>query len=82
LWQVRDAPGEFPRGLVRDWKGTISAEHGIGLIKQRFLAYSRSAAEIELMRSLKRALDPRNILNPGKSFQKVRGTKYEVRSTE
>ncbi len=61
-------------GLVREWKGTISAEHGIGLIKQRFLGYSRSTAEIALMRSLKRALDPKNILNPGKSFDDIRRT--------
>ena len=46
--------------------GSISAEHGIGTDKTRWLPHSRSAAEIGLMRSLKSALDPTNILNPGR----------------
>jgi FAD/FMN-containing dehydrogenase len=54
-------------GLVRDWKGTVSAEHGIGVLKQPYLSYCRSEAEIDTMRRLKRALDPRGILNPGKA---------------
>ena len=52
--------------LVRTHQGSISAEHGIGLLKKDWLGYTRSALEIELMRSLKRALDPLGILNPGK----------------
>lgn len=46
--------------------GAISAEHGIGLEKRAYLPVTRSDAEIELMKTLKRALDPNNILNPGK----------------
>ena len=46
--------------------GVISAEHGIGLLKRAHLRHSRSAEEIALMRTLKQALDPKNILNPGK----------------
>ena len=46
--------------------GSISAEHGIGLQKRDFLAWSKSPAEVALMRTLKKALDPKNILNPGK----------------
>jgi FAD/FMN-containing dehydrogenase len=46
--------------------GSVSAEHGIGLQKLAYLAASRSPAEIALMRTLKKALDPGNILNPGK----------------
>lgn len=46
--------------------GAVSAEHGIGLQKKRWLPFSRNEAEIELMRALKRALDPRAILNRGK----------------
>lgn len=53
-------------GLVRSYGGSISAEHGIGTLKRDFLAYSRSPAELEVMRLIKAALDPRNILNPGK----------------
>jgi len=50
------------------FKGAISAEHGIGLEKKAYLPISRSAEEIELMKSLKRSMDPKNILNPGKVF--------------
>jgi len=46
--------------------GSISAEHGIGLEKKRYLHYSRSPEEIATMTLLKRSLDPNNILNPGK----------------
>jgi FAD/FMN-containing dehydrogenase len=48
--------------------GSISAEHGIGLEKKPYLYVSRSAAEVALMRTLKSALDPKGILNPGKIF--------------
>ncbi len=51
---------------VGDWKGSVSAEHGIGVEKRQYLALSRSPEEIGLMRVLKGALDPNNILNPGK----------------
>lgn len=53
---------------LRTCGGSISAEHGIGLEKKAYLAWSRSAAEIELMKQLKRTLDPKSILNPGKVF--------------
>jgi FAD/FMN-containing dehydrogenase len=46
--------------------GSVSAEHGIGLEKQPWLGLSRTDAELELMRRLKTALDPRGILNPGR----------------
>lgn len=52
--------------LVRDHGGSISAEHGIGLLKKPYLAYSRSPEEIALLRAIKRAFDPKGILNPGK----------------
>jgi len=51
---------------VRRWNGSISAEHGIGTLKREFLDYSRTPEEIALMRALKRALDPHDLLNPGK----------------
>jgi FAD/FMN-containing dehydrogenase len=46
--------------------GSISAEHGIGLLKRDELAHYKSPLEIELMRRIKSALDPRDLLNPGK----------------
>jgi FAD/FMN-containing dehydrogenase len=52
--------------IVQRHRGSISAEHGIGLLKKPFLSFSRSPAEIEVMRAVKHALDPNGILNPGK----------------
>jgi FAD/FMN-containing dehydrogenase len=52
--------------LVKKHGGSISAEHGIGLLKKDYLSYSRSAEEIALLWALKHALDPNGILNPGK----------------
>jgi FAD/FMN-containing dehydrogenase len=57
---------EIVYGLLRPHKGSISAEHGIGLEKRAWLGVSRSAEEIALMRTIKAALDPKGILNPGK----------------
>jgi FAD/FMN-containing dehydrogenase len=51
---------------VRQFEGSISAEHGIGSLKRDYLPYSRSPEEIALMRRIKKALDPNGILNPGK----------------
>ncbi len=52
--------------IVHAFGGSISAEHGIGVMKRDEILRYKSAAEIETMRALKRALDPNNILNPGK----------------
>jgi len=54
--------------LVKKYQGSISAEHGIGLLKKSYLHYTRSPAEIALMRGMKAVLDPNGILNPGKVF--------------
>ena len=48
--------------------GSISAEHGIGLVKKGYLESTRSAEEIALMRAMKRVFDPAGLLNPGKLF--------------
>lgn len=55
-------------GCLRPRGGSISAEHGIGTEKKPWLSVSRSDAELALMRTLKQALDPKGILNPGKIF--------------
>ena len=52
--------------LVRQRGGSISAEHGVGLLKRDFLSYSRSAVEIDVMRAVKAVLDPNGVMNPGK----------------
>jgi FAD/FMN-containing dehydrogenase len=64
--QPKDAVEDVVYGLVRDYAGTVSAEHGIGTLKRRWLAHARSPEQIALMRTLKAALDPHNLLNPGK----------------
>jgi FAD/FMN-containing dehydrogenase len=51
--------------LVSSYGGSISAEHGVGRAKRAWLELSRSPAEIEMMRSIKNALDPSGLLNPG-----------------
>jgi len=51
---------------VRDWNGSISAEHGIGVLRRPYLAYSRTPEELDLMRKIKGLIDPKAILNPGK----------------
>ncbi len=53
-------------GIVTKLGGSISAEHGIGVLKRELLPGVKDPVELELMRSLKRALDPDGILNPGK----------------
>lgn len=63
---IRHQIEEAVYSAVAQREGSISAEHGIGLEKRAYLGYSRSGSEIELMRTLKRALDPKGILNPGK----------------
>ena len=56
---------------LTEFGGAVSAEHGIGLDKKRWLSLTRSSEEIALMQVLKRSLDPQNILNPGKIFEFV-----------
>jgi FAD/FMN-containing dehydrogenase len=51
------------------YRGSISAEHGIGVEKRPYLDVSRNAEEIALMKRMKATLDPKGILNPGKVFQ-------------
>jgi FAD/FMN-containing dehydrogenase len=52
--------------LITSMGGSISAEHGIGMDKLDELGHYRSKTELDIMRTIKRALDPQNIMNPGK----------------
>ena len=62
--EIIDAINAIIYGCLQRNKGSLSAEHGIGLDKKKYLFTSRTENEINLMRTLKRALDPKNILNP------------------
>ena len=59
---------EVVLGLVGAMGGSVSAEHGIGADKVRWVGLTRSAAELEAMRAIKDALDPDGLLNPGVLF--------------
>ena len=52
--------------LIADFKGAISAEHGVGLSKKPFLGLSRSPEELTILRQMKHLYDPAGIMNPGK----------------
>jgi FAD/FMN-containing dehydrogenase len=80
-YNVQAPPGEAPQDfLAREERrvndcvydavcalgGSISAEHGIGLLKRDELVRRKSRVEIELMRSIKAALDPEGLMNPGR----------------
>lgn len=52
--------------LVKKHAGSVSAEHGIGLLKKAWLPWTRGDADRAVMRAVKQALDPKNVLNPGK----------------
>jgi D-lactate dehydrogenase (cytochrome) len=61
-----DDMNETVHRVVARYGGSISAEHGIGAMKRKLLPQVKDAVALELMRTLKRTLDPNNILNPGK----------------
>lgn len=52
--------------LVKKHQGSVSAEHGIGLLKKEALGFSRTPAELAYFRQLKQVFDPQNLMNPGK----------------
>ncbi|MBV1881676.1 MAG: FAD-binding oxidoreductase [Pseudomonadales bacterium] len=54
--------------IVKKYGGSVSAEHGVGLIKKDYLNYTRSSTEIAYMRAMKKVFDPNGIMNPGKIF--------------
>ena len=54
--------------LISELNGSVSAEHGIGLMKKPFLTFSRSEEEIAMMKTIKQSLDPKGILSPGRIF--------------
>ena len=55
-------------GALKSLRGSVSAEHGIGLEKKPWLSISRSETEVAMMRAIKTAQDPKNTLSPGNIF--------------
>jgi FAD/FMN-containing dehydrogenase len=64
--KVGEIASQAVYALVHELGGSFSAEHGVGVLKKRYMEQFRSDTELGLMRTLKRALDPNNTLNPGK----------------
>ena len=60
--------------LVSSKRGSISAEHGVGLLKKDFLSFTRSEEEIRIMQSIKSIFDPHQILNADKLIPARVGT--------
>jgi len=52
--------------LLKRFRGSVSAEHGVGLLKKNWVVFSRSEAELKLYRLIKQAFDPLGLMNPGK----------------
>ena len=71
-WDVQDFKlrceevSERVLDIVSTFEGSISAEHGVGLLKRDQLRYTRSASEVAAMQALKQVFDPNNVMNPGK----------------
>lgn len=53
---------------IQKYLGSVSAEHGVGLTKKPYLGFTRSPAEIQLMKNMKKLFDPDSLMNPGKIF--------------
>lgn len=71
-WQIEDFKRECEKvsklvlNIVAGFGGSVSAEHGVGLLKKDQLTFSRSPAEIEFLKAIKQVFDPNGVLNPGK----------------
>ena len=65
----KEAVDDIVYDLVGELDGSVSAEHGIGLAKRAYLSKSRNPAELAVMQVLKKALDPKGLLSPGRVFQ-------------
>ncbi|MHC4982784.1 MAG: FAD-binding oxidoreductase [Planctomycetota bacterium] len=77
-WALEKWQAELPRLLAELYEltaslgGRISGEHGIGHKRKQYMPMFVSADQIEMMRAVKRALDPNNILNPGQDIRRVK----------
>ena len=64
--------------IVKEYGGSISAEHGVGVLKRDLLPSVKDPVALDLMRSLKGLLDPKRILNPGKVSRAVRAYAWSM----
>ena len=67
-WDAKELVEKMVYAPLQSIHSSVSAEHGIGLSKKKWLPFSRSLQEIAVMKSIKNLLDPNNIMNPGKIF--------------
>ena len=51
---------------TRDMEGSVSAEHGIGVMKKKYLGFNKGEGELAVMKEMKALMDPAGIMNPGK----------------
>ena len=66
FWRAGPRSIFLVHGVVARYGGSISAEHGVGQLKRDLLCVFKDPVALDLMRALKRTLDPKGILNPGK----------------
>lgn len=64
----REAVESAVYGLMPPYRSTVTAEHGVGRKRKHLLQLARSSADLATMRAIKQAMDPKNILNPGRIF--------------
>jgi len=64
--RLNEVVDRFVMEFVRDHKGSVSAEHGVGLQKAPYLSYSKSEDMIRIMKQIKGVFDPNGIMNPYK----------------
>jgi FAD/FMN-containing dehydrogenase len=66
FWDTCKESDKIVFSLVRKYRGSIAAEHGVGLLKRDYLEYTRTSSEIRVLKELKAVFDPNGVLNPGK----------------
>ncbi|MFD1695192.1 FAD-binding oxidoreductase [Roseibium aestuarii] len=67
-----DEVNDLVHGIVHSYRGSISAEHGIGILKRDLLTRVKSPLELELMHRIKAAFDPKGLMNPGRLLRETR----------
>jgi FAD/FMN-containing dehydrogenase len=69
FYSEREAINRIVHDLIAEMNGSISAEHGIGRLRLAEAEIYKSSVELDLMRTIKKAIDPKNIMNPGKTIR-------------